>query len=346
MKRARTVVGLVGFAAIGGSIAWGLLGEASAARDLETLLDVQRAEDELSFAGRRTITTDGPDGAVTTVLDVAGRAGLRRVKFVEARLPGGEVRRDLKPFGFVDRLGSVATGHTGFMARFAEPALILENYRLVRLGREGVAGCPSDRYALAPRHAGRASYRLWVDARTRMLMRFQVIGLDGRCPFDMSHESIAYDPDWTQVAPPTAASTPPARLDAPLKLPWQKVTVDDLRGVEFAAWLPARPPAGFKLRSLEYISLKRIGQAVQAWYSDGIASVMLFEFPANLKIWQQWRSVLFPAFGKPEENVARRMSHAGGTFINITLGGTEVFIAGQLLPDEMERVVKSLSKSN
>jgi hypothetical protein len=136
------------------------------------------------------------------------------------------------------------------------------------------------------------------------------------------------------------------RPEAPLKLQWQKVTVDDLRGVEFSAWLPSRPPAGFKLRSLEYISIKRIGQAVQAWYSDGIASVMLFEFPANLKIWQQWRSVLFPAFGKPEENVARRMSHAGGTFINITLGGTEVFIAGQLLPDETERVVKSLSKSN
>lgn len=352
MKKLRMVLVPLAFTAITGPIAWGLLGDAATARDRALLDEIQRAEETAAFTGVRTITVDHPDGAVTTVLRVLGSAGERHVEFVEARLPSGEIRRpDDKskraapgPFSWLGRLRGIASGrgHGGRMSRFSQSAAILENYQLLRQGRETIAGRAADRFELHPRFAGRAAYRLWADAATRLLLRFQVLAAGGGVACDISHESVSFRP----VSLPPPAKPGPGEL--PIRIERQALSREDLRGLGFQAWLPDRRPAGFELRSTELVQVKGLFEAegVQAWYSDGMASIVLVEFRADNPFWQRLRP-LIPGLGNPGDSfVARRLTHPGGTLINVTLEGTEVFAAGQVGGDELEAMVRSLKKAN
>ncbi len=355
MKRARAILVIAGFAALGGSIAWGLLGDVAASRDQALLDAIQDAEDAVPFAGVRTIATDHPDGAVTTVLRVRGRGGERHIEFVEARLPGGEIRRpgdkpkrgEMGPFGWMGRIRGIASGrvHGGQMARFRQSGAILQNYRLVRTGREPVAGRDCDRLELRPRSANRASYRLWADVENRFLLRFQVIGAQGGAVFDMSHDTIAFHP--TFVPDDFAAPVDVKPAPAPFRIEREALSLEALRGLNYRAWLPAKPPAGFQLRAIERLRARGLFEGISAWYSDGMASVMIVQFRADNPIWVQLKPML-PGFGEGNGGglVARRIAHAGGTLMNITLEGTEVFVAGQIVGDEMEQLVKSLKAAN
>jgi hypothetical protein len=337
MRRLKTVAILAACAALGGSIAWGLLGDAALARDRAFLESLQRAEDVVSFQAVRTITVDHPDGAVTTVLKILGRDGERRVEFVEAR-PGSR-RAPPGPFSWMGQVRGVAAGssHIGAMARFAQIDPLLRNYRLVRLGRDEHAGRPCDRFELRPKHPGRAAYRVWSDVGTRLVLRVQVLAADDSLACDIAHESIAFGP----------VEMPPRRARRPATTHRRPVGVEELRGLAFQAWLPERLPAGFQRLSMELIA----DRLLVATYTDGLAYVFVAEFRADEPLWQKWRP-LIPGFAGPAPAapagtlVARRITHAGGTLLNVTPEGTEVFVLGQLGADELEGMVRSLKKAN
>jgi hypothetical protein len=78
-----------------------------------------------------------------------------------------------------------------------------------------------------------------------------------------------------------------------------------------------------------------------------MATLMVMEFKTNNPIWQRMRSFV-PGFGPSDDDelTARRLTHPGGTMMNVTLGGTEVMATGQVDGDEMERMIRSLRKAN
>ncbi|MBI2933617.1 MAG: hypothetical protein HYY16_18395 [Planctomycetes bacterium] len=341
MRAVRAVLRILGCIALGGPLAWGLLGEADAARDRSLLEEIQRAEATLAFTAERTITVNHPDGAVTTVLRVHGRAGERRVEVLAPHMTG---RREPGGFSFLARARGYLTGsgHRGWLARFLHAALVVQNYNLIRLGDDTVAGRYAGRWELRPRHRGRATYQLWVDAENRFLLRFRVVASTGEASFEMSHASITFDPPRD-----ASGGEPRRRRRSGRGMERQPLSDDELRGLGFRAWLPKELPAGFRRIGLETIRGRGRTEFewLQATYTDGMVSVLLVEFPAGQGFWHRLRP-RFAELGPPEEGVARRLRHAGGTLINITLEGTEIFATGQLPGDEMETMMRTLGPVN
>ncbi len=344
MKKLRLVLTLVAIVALGGPIAWALLGDASLARDRDLLDALQRAEDAVAFRGVRTISVARPNGMHTTVLKVAGRAGERSVEFVEERLPGGKVqrpagasRRGPDPFEWIGRMKA------SFQGGWSDK--ILRNYTLARLGSEALDTRVTERYELRPRHAARASYRMWVDRATRLLRRVQVVAIDGSIACDIAHETLEFNPVFGAEDFRAAPKRPPH----PFQVQRRALSRDEMRGLGFQAWLPERLPAGFELTGTELLRVQGMFEAVLATYSDGLATIAIVEFRADNPIWLGMKSAI-PGFSNPVEStgtpVARRLSHAGGTLMNVTLEGTEVFVAGQIAGDELESTVRSLRKAN
>lgn len=59
-------------------------------------------------------------------------------------------------------------------------ALVLYNYEVRDVRRENVAGAPAWQLRLQPKHAGRPTKRIWLDAETYLPLRQELWGPDGR----------------------------------------------------------------------------------------------------------------------------------------------------------------------
>src|SRR5258705_148427 len=175
MKRARNILAVAGLILLAAPAALAVFSEASHNRDAAFLEEVRAAQDRVRFQGRKTVAFH--DG--TVILDVrADRPGRTRVEIVQ------------RPAG---RRGSGWPGR-GSRGRFADPALIAENYRLDARGRETLAGREADRFALRPRRPGRAAYEFAVDHATRVLLAFRAVAADGTTLYDSRFESIEFNP--------------------------------------------------------------------------------------------------------------------------------------------------------
>jgi hypothetical protein len=245
-------------------------------------------------------------------------------------------------------LAGPGLGASGLQSRFGDPALVDANYHLAYRGRETVAGRPADGYELVSRHEGRASYRLWVDHATRFLLQFQV-WQSGALAFETSHRSISFGTVG-------GARFQEGRKHDFMELSRETLQDEDLTGgaFKFATFLPSELPRGFVRRELVKVRATVMGRpftAVQATYTDGIATMMLLEFDANDALWKKIREWL--AFGTEPPSpspkgaiVAERVTGRGGCAIKLTTQGTEIIASGQVGPVELERLVTSLKKAD
>jgi hypothetical protein len=325
----RSVLVIGGFALIAAPIGASLLAEASNNRSVALLEEIRAAQERVRFQGRRVMTT--PES--TSVIDIHfDRPG--RVKIEPVGKPPSGARR-----GF--HLPGAGRGPRG---RFSDPALILENYRLESRGAAAVAGRPADRYALLPRHAGRASYEFAVDQKTRFLLSFRAGAPDGAALYESRYESITFDPP--------ALPEPPQKPEAPKqgervrRVLRTRVAESDLRGVlPFAAWKPSWLPAGFRRRALDHYRIRDLGDSVMDSYTDGMTSLFLVQTGVANPAWRLFRDFLgLPAGPEGAEGdvVAHRIRHGSGTILDLTLEGTEVLIGGQVDPADLERIANSL----
>ncbi len=329
-KPLRGVLSAAAVALIAAPAAFAFLAEASHDRTASFLEEIRAAQERIRFAGRKTV--DYPDGQA--VLDVrADRPG--RVHVDPVSRPAG-------------RRAAPWPGR-GPRGRFGDPALIAENYRLEARGSEMLAGRDADRYALVPRHAGRASYEFAVDRQNRFLLAYRAVAVDGATLYDARYESIAFDPPRRVEAEAAKPVAPKPAQDRTRRVLRERVTEEDLRGaMPFAVWRPAWVPPGFKLRSLERYVIRDLGEAVLARWSDGMAGIYVVQTGAANPAWELFRGAYLqlpeapPPASEAGGPVAWRMRHPGGAVLDLTLEGTEILIGGQVDPDELKKMADHL----
>jgi len=328
-KKIRHAIAAAAVALLAAPAAFAFFAEASKDRAVRFLEEVRVAQDRVRFAGRKVIET--PEGPA--IYDIrADRPGRPHAETVS------------RPSG---RRGS--WGGRGSRTRFSDPALIAENYRLDARAPERIAGRDAERYALVPRHGGRASYEFAVDRKTRFVLAFRAVAVDGSRLYDARYESIEFDPapkvDEKPAPPKSAASKPTSERP---KVTRERVKEEDLRKtMPFTVWSPAWTPPGFKLRSIERYVIRDGDEAVLSRWSDGMVGIHVIQTDANNPAWELFRGYLglpetppaAPASGGP---VAWRMRHPGGALLDLTLDGTEVLIGGQVDPDELKKMADHL----
>lgn len=309
---------------------------AEAAQDRATsVLEVVRASQErVRFAGRKIVET--PEGSAVVDLR-ADRPGRVHVENVD-RSSG--------------RRGRTWAGG-GPRGRFSDPSLIAQNYRLDARGSEKIAGRKADRYALLPRHSGRASYEFAVDRENRFLLAFRAVGSDGSRIYDARFESIVFDPAPKPVEKPVKAPGTKSVQERPRRATRERLTEQDLRGplrgtLSFTVWQPRWTPPGFKLKSFDRYVIPNMGDVVLARWTDGMAGIHVIQTEASNTAWELFRGAYLglpespPLASKEGGPVAWRMRHAGGVLLDLTLDGTEVLIGGQAEPDELKKMADHL----
>ena len=148
-------------------------------------------------------------------------------------------------------------------------AELLQHYSVKVIGRERVGGFDCQILEIQPRQADRYGYRLWVDRATGLMLRSQTLNERGDVLEQMAFADVRIGGvDREQLKP--SWSTEGWRVDQTAHRPI------DLRE---QGWRLV-PPSGFK----PLFAVRRPmagGQALQAVYSDGLASLSVFIEPAT-----------------------------------------------------------------
>jgi sigma-E factor negative regulatory protein RseB len=146
---------------------------------------------------------------------------------------------------------------------------LLQHYSVKGVGRERVGGFDCQVLEIQPRQGDRYGYRIWVDRATGLLLRSQTLNERGDVLEQMAFADVRIGGvDREQLKP--SWSTDGWKVDETAYRPV------DLRE---QGWRLV-PPSGFK----PLYAVRRPmagGQALQAVYSDGLASLSVFIEPAS-----------------------------------------------------------------
>jgi sigma-E factor negative regulatory protein RseB len=146
---------------------------------------------------------------------------------------------------------------------------LLQHYSVKIAGRERVGGFDCQVLEIQPRQGDRYGYRLWVDRASGLLLRSQTINERGDVLEQMAFAEVrigGIDRDQLKPSWPTDGWKVDEAAHRPVDLREQ-------------GWRLA-PPSGFK----PMYTVRRpmpSGQALQAVYSDGLASLSVFIEPAS-----------------------------------------------------------------
>lgn len=152
----------------------------------------------------------------------------------------------------------------------------LDQYQLLREGRERVAGREAQVFLLQPRDALRYAQRLWADAETGLMLRADVIGADRTVL-----ESSAFSEIQVGVKPqPDSVTRPVRHLDGwrILRPQLQPAALHD------EGWTFAREVPGFLLAACVRRPIESAATTVpvlHAVFSDGLTHVSVFIEPAD-----------------------------------------------------------------
>jgi sigma-E factor negative regulatory protein RseB len=175
---------------------------------------------------------------------------------------------------------------------------LLQNYSVKVVGRERVGGFDCQVLEIQPRQGDRYGYRLWVDRASGLLLRSQTLNERGDVLEQMAFADVRIGGvDREQLKP--SWTTDGWKVDEAAHRP-----VD----LKEQGWRLA-PPSGFKA----LYTVRRpmaSGPALQAVYSDGLASLSVFIEPASAS----GASEALPARG-PINAYARRVGDAMVTVV-------------------------------
>lgn len=355
----RTAVTVLFFSVAAVAIAAGVLADAGESRRLALLEEIDRAEATRAVAGR--LELGGEDWSVK--LDVWAKGDRRRVEFKGASRP-----RRRPSFGHL--LTFARPGGERTRRRIQDPLLAARNYEVVRAGEARVAGRAVEVLDLQPRHPGRPSYRLSVDAHNRFPLAFEV-RREGAVRFSMRFQEVEFRDEG------------PPREGRPRRLPIEEAPPGELASrAGFPVLLPARLPEGFELHQSGVIRVPQdllrwmrtgakmflsredvpeevreaVGSffdeapaevpVVQLDYTDGMASLTVVEVPEDSALWRLMRHLLPGARGATGEGpvVARRVAHRGGAAYVFGVDGTMVLVAGTVSPSEIEEMIRNFER--
>ncbi|GGA72621.1 sigma factor AlgU regulatory protein MucB [Arenimonas soli] len=218
----------------------------------------------LDYQGTLVVVADGRVDTLRVFHRVDG--GRERERLVALSGPPREVIRD------GSRVMCIGTGDApvaydmGQAGRWSEALAISEaaglaGYR-ARLGGAGrVAGHAVQRVEVLATDPWRYGYRLWLETRTGLPLRVDLLDGRGRTIEQVAFTDISLDqrPSDADLAP-----SAPAELEQVSALP--------SHAGEPAGWGVPAPPAGFRLRATRPLP----DDGVHLLYSDGLASVSVY----------------------------------------------------------------------
>lgn len=156
---------------------------------------------------------------------------------------------------------------------------ISENYGLSFFGEDRVADRTAVRLAVTPRDDNRFGYRLWLDKKTRLLLRSELVDGDGQRLeiFQFNQVRFGDDVDPAMLEPDGKDGSLVSHLTLATKSP-EPVTQKDL------TWETGWLPDGFRMAAAD---IRRAPSSLKAvhtmMYSDGLAafSVFIEDMPDN-----------------------------------------------------------------
>lgn len=154
-----------------------------------------------------------------------------------------------------------------------------EHYELRNQGSEHVAGRESQILLLSPRDADRFAQRLWIDSRSGLVLRADVLG-----PRQQVLESSAFSQVDIDIKPkPQSVLQPMKHLDG-----WRKVRPTQAgTSLEHEGWVLNAAVPGFELIHCARRTLDPVeggsapASVVQAVFSDGLTQVSIFIEPLD-----------------------------------------------------------------
>lgn len=148
----------------------------------------------------------------------------------------------------------------------------VEQYYLLKMGeKDRIAGRPARIVVVNPKDEYRYGYRLWLDESTGLLLRSDLMAIDGRVIEQVMFTSMNIDKPSSRVMPKRSRpgqNEPMVQKDAEVKQ-------------AASQWRVTKLPAGFT--QLESQALKQEGNGVHRIFTDGLASVSLFVEKAKSK---------------------------------------------------------------
>jgi negative regulator of sigma E activity len=356
--RVKLPVSIAAFLFTTGAIAWGVLTDVRESRLQRLLTTIEAAEESIPYVGTRLLA-----GAETVKLRVWSSDGRKRVDFL-----GVDGAPKKSPRVAAPRLawnGGVPVflrpGRDQWKKKVKDPVLAVRNYDIVVTGRDTVAGRECDVIELNARHEGRPSYRVAADVANHFPLRYEVIS-EGQRVFETHFAEIRYHP-----------SIPAGTFETRKRSDWVNVSQEEVaadRMADAAGFTVFRPnylPKGFELRGSELIRVKaelskelqgtlkpflpfplpKLDAAVAHFtYTDGIAAVAVVECSASSELWQhlkKWIPGTATAVSG-DKVVARKFSDRGGSAYLLEVGGTVVLAAGNVAPDEIESMIRTLER--
>lgn len=294
--------------------------------DAAWLQSIQDAARRQSFSGTIVYQRGNELHFSRVVQSVAGGESRERVQTLDGMarefIRVGDTVQCLYP-----QLRRVVVEHNGARTfpAFAEPLRpdLLAHYELHRGGSERVAGVLCDTVSLVPRDQLRYGYRLWVEPKSGLLFKAQTLALDG---------SVLEQVAFTDVR--VGEPIDPAQLKPSWPIDNWQVENPAPQHTQLAqqGW-SVTPPSGF--RSLVEVMRKflrgptQAGQtpAVQAVYSDGLATVSVFIEP-----------------GAPMIDEADDGAQTSGavSFVSRRVGEARVTVVGDVPPSAAQSIAESV----
>ncbi|MGH8282869.1 MAG: MucB/RseB C-terminal domain-containing protein [Gammaproteobacteria bacterium] len=159
----------------------------------------------------------------------------------------------------------------GALPASVHAAKLTAYYSFRDLGEDRVAGYRSRVISIEPRDQYRYGYKLWLDARTGMLLRSDLVTRDGRTVERVMFTSLLYP----KSIPDSALRTTEIRPGYVWNIQGgsEKLEPDEMH----ASWKAARLPPGFILSLSDVQRVAGAPQPVRHLvFSDGLASVSVF----------------------------------------------------------------------
>ena len=213
------------------------------------------------------VTHRGDDkGGIERIISLTGpkREIVRDHKEVKCILPADRSVLVERRYGRAARLvsaipGSMDTGRIGAYYRFKD------------LGTDRIAGIQCKVIGIEPRDGYRYGYKLWLDARTAMLMRSDLLDQKRHLIERVVFTSMTYP----KHIPDSALAPTEIRKGFTWNL--QGDTEQPLEEEKAVKWHADKLPAGFRLSLSDVQRVAGVGHPVRHLvYSDGLASVSVF----------------------------------------------------------------------
>lgn len=163
----------------------------------------------------------------------------------------------------------------------------LEGYELIEMGRDRIADRIARVIRIVPKDDFRYQYRLWIDERSKLLLKSELRDRNGSVLELFKVQSLEFNDELTNLAQMIRSFSLPPLILSPASMLTKQLS-----------WQPKWLPKGFKLRSVGKQHLLN-GEVVDSQiYSDGIFSFTLYLAenqgnPLQEHSWQDGKTTLY-----------------------------------------------------